>query len=97
MVQKRSVFLKEGEAYFCDESPIYEGQSIHTLLNALWSQRESLSQVHLMIGPEASFSDCEREFIYQNIPCTAVSLGKNILQVPYAVCAAVGVATQLRS
>ena len=38
--------------------------------------KNSVDEICILIGPEASFSEKEREFIQKNLHCIKVSLGK---------------------
>lgn len=86
--------------FFCDESHIYAGQPGVSLVQHL-AQHLSLlpncAEINLLLGPEASFSERERKFILAQKNCAVVSLGRNILRVPTAVCVAVGAILASRS
>ncbi len=96
LITKRKSYLSSGLNLFCDESHIYENKIQNSLLKIAQEKMTKQKPVHLIIGPEASFSDAEREFIHKNIECSDVSLGNNILRVPNAVCLGVGVLLQAR-
>ncbi|KAB8028131.1 RsmE family RNA methyltransferase [Fluviispira multicolorata] len=83
---------------FCDESHVYEGKiknSIYTIIREQY--KNSTEEICILIGPEASFSDMERSFIYEKITTHAVSLGNNILRVPNAVISALGTVINFRN
>lgn len=78
---------------FCDESHVYDGKvtnSILTLLNKEYSFK--VNEIYILIGPESSFDEQERNFIFEKIKPFQISLGKNILRVPNAVISALGTA-----
>lgn len=77
--------------FFCDESHVYANTAGVSLVQHITQHvSHPPREINLLLGPEASFSERERAFILAQTNCTAVSLGKNILRVPTAVCVAVG-------
>lgn len=77
---------------FCDESHVYENKITNSLFQVLQEKAHlNIQNIHILVGPEASFSDQERQFILETLHATPVSLGWNILRVPTAVTVAVGV------
>lgn len=83
---------------FCDESHIYEGKitnSIYTKIKEYY--RKEIQKIYLLVGPEASFSEQERELISKQSNAVSVSLGGNILRVPNAAISALGVALNFRN
>jgi 16S rRNA (uracil1498-N3)-methyltransferase len=78
---------------FCDESHVYEGKITNSILNKIQENyKKSIEEICILIGPEASFSDNERELILNKLNVIPVSLGNNILRVPNASASALGVA-----
>ncbi|MES2615907.1 MAG: RsmE family RNA methyltransferase [Bdellovibrionota bacterium] len=84
--------IENGVNLFCDESHVYENKPASPILKVLQEKYDAQKNVNIIIGPEASFTEEERIFIYKNFNCTAVSLGNNILRVPNAVYSALAVA-----
>lgn len=83
--------------FFCDESHVYENKIQNSIFREI--QRcfnHDVQEICVLIGPEASFTAKEREFIQNNINCVSVSLGNNILRVPNAVLSSIGVAINFR-
>lgn len=83
---------------FCDECHVYEGKIKNSIFKEIQSHyKKDIDEICILIGPEASFSDSEREFIQKKLNCVAVSLGSNILRVPNATASALGVAINFRN
>lgn len=77
---------------FCDESHVYENKITNSLFQVLQEKFHlNIQDIHILVGPEASFSDQERQFILETLHAIPVSLGWNILRVPTAVTVVVGV------
>jgi 16S rRNA (uracil1498-N3)-methyltransferase len=83
---------------FCDECHVYEGKIKNSIFKEIQSHfKKEMDEICILIGPEASFSNQEREFIQKNLNCIPVSLGSNILRVPNATASALGVAINFRN
>lgn len=83
---------------FCDESHIYEGKIQNSILKIMQKNFiPETKEICILVGPESSFSDKEREFILNNIPSLPVSLGPNLLKVPHAVASALGTVISFRN
>ncbi len=83
---------------FCDECHVYEGKIKNSIFTEIQSHfKKDIDEICILIGPEASFSEKEREFIQKNLNCVPVSLGNNILRVPNASASALGVAINFRN
>jgi 16S rRNA (uracil1498-N3)-methyltransferase len=79
-------------SFLCDESPIYEGRgNILNHLAAALSQAKAQGKVAVFVGPEASFSDNERDIITKEIGAVSVSLGASILRTPTASASAIAI------
>lgn len=90
--KKRRTDLENGLNLFCDESDFGANKIMNLLLEEFTQKKD----IHLIIGPEASFSSVERDFIYKSFNCFPVLLGNNILRVPTAVYSALALALQAR-
>ena len=93
---KRKLQLENGLNLFCDESHVYENKVTNSLLKILQEKFNPQQNINIFIGPEASFSSIERDFIFNHLNCCAVSLGDNILRVPNAVYSAFSIVNQVR-
>lgn len=83
---------------FCDECHVYEGKIKNSIFKEIQSHyKKEMDEICILIGPEASFSDKEREFIQKNLNCVPVSLGSNILRVLNATASALGVAINFKN
>lgn len=79
----------ESIKFLCDESPIYKNNGcMHNHLLNLLRKKEKRCDVAIFVGPEASFTQDERDFICREFAAEPVSLGQNILRVPTAAAAA---------
>lgn len=97
MFDKQKILLESGLNLFCDEAHVYENKVTNALLKILQEKFNSTQHINIFIGPEASFSEREREFILKNLKdCYSVSLGNNILRVPNAVLSALAIVNQMR-
>ena len=91
LLLKSKNFLENGLNLFCDESHVYENKVTNSLLGVLKNNYNNQENINIIVGPEASFSDTERQWIEEKIKPYSVSLGQNILRVPNAVSAAFSV------
>ncbi|APJ04747.1 RsmE family RNA methyltransferase [Silvanigrella aquatica] len=83
---------------FCDESHVYEGKIKNSIFKEIQKNfKNENDEICVLIGPEASFSEREREFIKNNLNCISVSLGNNILRVPNATASALGIVVNFRN
>lgn len=83
---------------FCDESHVYEGKIKNSILTYLKKEfTNEIEKICILIGPEASFSNSERNFINEKISCYNVSLGSNILRVPNAATSALAIALSFKN
>lgn len=86
--------IDNGINLFCDETNSSSGEN--SFLKVLMNNFNPQKNIHIIIGPEGSFSLKERDTILKNIYCRPVSLGSNILRVPNAVYSALAIALQVR-
>jgi 16S rRNA (uracil1498-N3)-methyltransferase len=84
MVSKKKDYFKNSLNLFCDESHIYENKVTNNLLNILSINKKACKSISVFIGPEASFTQSEREWLEKSMKMSSVSLGNNILRVPNA-------------
>lgn len=75
--------LSRSENFLCDESPLHENSKPHLHL-AAWLEKTTNKNISVFIGPEASFSEAERQRILNTGVFKSVSLGSAILRVPTA-------------
>jgi 16S rRNA (uracil1498-N3)-methyltransferase len=85
LFNNRKLYFEIGLNLFCDESHVHEKKIANSLLNVFQAKFNSQEYINLFVGPEASFSEKERDYIFKNLNCDPVSLGHNILRVPNAV------------
>jgi 16S rRNA (uracil1498-N3)-methyltransferase len=92
LVDELLLVSPETALFLCDESPIYEsGVCCHNHLASRCAAVGPDGEIRLFIGPEASFSNGERERI-RAAGAVPVSLGDNILRVPTAAAVASAIA-----
>jgi RsmE family RNA methyltransferase len=94
LFEKEKNNIENGFNLFCDENHVYEKTVSHGLLKTLQDKYFQSKNIQYLVGPEASFSAQEREFILKYFNAHSVSLGPNILRVPTAVCSSLGVIFQ---
>ncbi len=66
---------------FCDE----KAENNKSILETLYSYKNTLNKSSLLIGPEGGFSNSEREVLKKNKNIIPVSLGQNVLRSDTAI------------